>query len=576
MAEEGGVPRDVPFVRLTARRCLRAIRAFVRSEVGGRAVLLFTLLVAFLLAISALNVVNSYVGRDFMTAIEQRDRGGFARYAVAYAAVFAASTLVAVTYRFTEERTGLLWRQWLVRRLVAGYLDRRLFYRLEAEGRIGNPDQRIADDARSFVTMTLSLLLMFLNGTITVVAFSGVLWSISRTLFVVGVVYAAAGSGLSLLLGRPLVRLNYDQADREADLRSELMHVRSHAESIALLGRERQLGARLLDRLAAVVENSKRMIAVNRNLAFFTTGYNYLIQLVPALIVAPLFIRGEVEFGVISQSAMAFSHLLGAFSLIVTQIQAISSYGAVVARLSLLAEAAEAQAVRGAPALAVVSGAGVLVYEHVTLRAPHDGGVLVRDLSVSVPVGGRVLVRGGPDGAKGALFRATAGMWEAGEGRIVRPDRDGVEFLPERPYLAPGTLRGILTDGQAVPDERLGAALRAVGADAVLARAGGLDLERDWDDVLSLPQQQLVSVAHVLAVGARLAVLDRIDTALEAGQTSHVLAALAGNDVGYVVLSDGEQDLAHFDAVLALDADGGWTWSAPLAGGAAPRAEPGR
>ena len=75
---------------------------------------------------------------------------------------------------------------------------------------------------------------------------------------------------------------------------------------------------------------------MNRNLGFFTTGYNYLIQIIPALIVAPLFIRGEVEFGVITQSAMAFAQLLGAFSLIVNQFQSISSFAAVIARLGAL------------------------------------------------------------------------------------------------------------------------------------------------------------------------------------------------------------------------------------------------
>ncbi len=252
--------------------------------------------------------------------------------------VFAALTAAAVLFHFAEERFGLLWREWLTGRLVHFYLENRVYLRATEDSRLTNPDQRITEDVRAFVTMTLSLFLMALNGTLTVLAFSGVLWSISRTLFLVGIAYAAAGSLLTVLLGRRLVALNYAQADREADFRTALIEVRENAESIALHRRERQLEIRLDEHLGAVVSNLRRIIAVNRNLGFFTTGYNYMIQIIPALVVAPLFIRGDVEFGVITQSAMAFSHLLGAFSLVVTQFQAISSYGAVLARLNTLAE----------------------------------------------------------------------------------------------------------------------------------------------------------------------------------------------------------------------------------------------
>ena len=99
--------------------------------------------------------------------------------------------------------------------------------------------------------------------------------------------------------------------------------------------------------------NFRRIIAVNRNLSFFTTGYNWMIQIIPALFVAPLFISGEVEFGVITQSAMAFTMLLGAFSLIITQFQSISSFTAVVARLSSLGEAVEKLASAAAPAIEI-------------------------------------------------------------------------------------------------------------------------------------------------------------------------------------------------------------------------------
>ena len=167
-----------------------------------------------------------------------------------------------------------------------------------------------------------------------VFSFSGVLWSISPLLFGVAIGYAALGTLTALYLGRPLVGLNYRQSDREADFRADLIHVRENAESVALLRREGLLTARLLRRIDGLGDNFRRITSVNRNLGFFTTRYNYLIQLIPLLVVAPLFIRGEVEFGVITQSAMAFAQLLGGLSLIVNQAQSLSAFAAVTARLS--------------------------------------------------------------------------------------------------------------------------------------------------------------------------------------------------------------------------------------------------
>jgi putative ATP-binding cassette transporter len=276
-----------------------------------------------------------------MSAIESRDMAGFVRFAWLYVAVFAGSTLVGVLFRFTEERLGLLWREWLTRRISMAYIDRGLYLRLQGEGAVSNPDQRMSEDVRQLTTTTLSFLLMVLNGTMTVLSFSGVLWVISPKLFMVAALYAFIGSALTIWLGRPLIRLNYRQSDFEANFRSELIRTHQDAADIASGGRQSGVKEQLHARIDDFVDNLRRIIAVNRNLSFFTTGYNYLIQLIPVLIVAPLFIERKVEFGVIGQSAMAFATLLGAFSLVITQFQAISSYASVLTRLSEFVEASE-------------------------------------------------------------------------------------------------------------------------------------------------------------------------------------------------------------------------------------------
>jgi len=556
----------VPITRQTWSQFRRAVTDFANCEVGWRARGLFALLITLLFAFNGLNVLNSYVGRDFMTAISNRDSARFTREAIAYLGVFAASALVGAFYSFSEQRLGLLWREWLTRRLLGAYLDRRAYYRLSAAGVLTSPDERIAEDVRAFTATTLSFVLMLSNTAVTVLAFSGVLWSISRTLFAVAVLYAACGSALTVLFGRPLVWLNYNQLDKEADFRANLVHVQANAESIALLHREGRIGARLRRRFDDLTANMRRIIAVNRNLALFTNGYNYVIQIIPALVVAPLFIRGEVEFGVITQSAMAFSTLVGALSLVVTQFGSISSFAAVVTRLGSLADAMEQGLSPAAAPIDVREDEAHVAYERLTLLSPGSDHVLLRDLSVSVPHGTRVLIVGPNDAAKVALFRATAGIWENGSGRIVRPGLDSILFLPERPYLSPGTLRDVLVREGVIGDEQIATVLHGLGLKPVLERTGGLDVERDWDDVLSLAEQQLFSVARVVLAAPRFAFLERPRTALGSEQTDRILSLLWERSITYLTLGDGGDSLGDYDAVLELAGDGGWTWKSVEAG----------
>lgn len=565
--------QKVPLDKLTGARFVRAVRNFANSEVGWKAKWMFAGLIVLLFGINGMNVLNSYVGRDFMTAIADRNKAEFVQQALLYVAVFAGSTIVAVISRFTEERLGLLWRGFITKRAITFYLAEGTYYRLETTEELANPDQRIAEDIKAFTVTTLSFVLMLLNSSFTVVAFSGVLWSISPLLFGVAVAYAACGSYLTIVLGRPLIKLNYDQLDKEANFRSSLIHVRANAESVMLARREGRLAARLLTRLEDLIANFRKITSINRNVGFFTTGYNWLIQIIPALIVAPTFIDGKIEFGVITQSAMAFSMLVGALSLIITQFQSISNFTAVVARLNSMSEAIERiQPAMGAPietqptagaAIKVSEEEGRVAYEHLTLVSPANDRVLVKDLSISIPFGTRVLLTGSNQAARVVLFRATAGLSVAGEGRIVRPGADHMLFLAQRPYLPPGTLRQILVRTKlehSISDDQILEVLHELNLDPVLVRAGGLDVEQDWETVLSLREQQLLAFIHVLLGAPRFVLLDRASTALSTEVLEKILRMLTRHSITYINNGEADESSGLYDAVLQIDEQGEWTW----------------
>jgi putative ATP-binding cassette transporter len=555
--------QQIPFDKQTAVRFIQAVRIFANSEFGWQAKLMFAGLMALLLGINGMNVLNSYVGRDFMTAIENRNKAEFIQEAVFYIGVFAASTIVAVVSRFTEERLGLLWREFLTRKATNMYLDEGTYYRLQTAEGLANPDQRIAEDVRAFTVTTLSFVLMMLNSAFTVIAFSGVLWSINPLLFGVAALYAACGSYVTLVLSRPLIKLNYDQFDKEADFRSGLIHVRENAESILLAHREDRLEVRLLRRIESFVVNFRKITSVNRNVGFFTTGYNWLIQIIPALIVAPSFIAGQIEFGVITQSAMAFTLIVNAFSLIVTQIQSLSNFAAVVVRLNSLIEALERKQPAPAAGIEMSKDDRRVAYEEVTLLSPVDGQPLLKNLSISIPFGSRALISGSNETGKLALFRATTGLWPSGKGRIIRPAATDIYFLAERPYLPPGTLREVLVDQKlehSIADGQIRDLLHELDLDPVLVRAGGLNIEQDWGTLLSLGELQLLTFTHILLAAPHFVFLDRAGTALNSGQVRKILKMLSKNSITYINFGESDDLRDLYDAVLEIDELGTWRW----------------
>jgi vitamin B12/bleomycin/antimicrobial peptide transport system ATP-binding/permease protein len=154
-------------------------------------------------------------------------------------------------------------------------------------------------------------------------------------------VCVAVGSLLTLVIGRPLIGINFTQRRREADFRHALVLLRDNAEAIALYGGDRSEEGRLLHRLYAVVKNSNLMILWQRNLAFFTYTYDFLLVLVPYFVLAPSFFAGTIAFGQITQASLTFLALRTALAITVDQYNLLSTFAAVVERLGGYLEEAE-------------------------------------------------------------------------------------------------------------------------------------------------------------------------------------------------------------------------------------------
>jgi len=261
----------------------------------------------------------------------------------------------------------------------------------------------------------------------------------------------------------------------------------------------------------------------------------------------------------------AFAQVLGGSSLIVNQFQSISTFAAVIARLSALVGAVEKGPPSSRTTFAVVGADERVGYERLTLFSP-EGRELLKDLTADIPRGRRVLVVGPNEAARIALFRATSGIWSAGVGTLVRPPLHAIFFLPQRPYLPPGTLRDLLLTGQepVITDDQITTALRHAGLDSVREMADGLDSEHDWSAMLSLAEQQQLVLTRLILARPAFAMLDRMNAALKPAQLRHALGRLNENSITYITLAEDAESVDLYDAVLEIDADGTWSWKGAL------------
>ena len=530
--------------------------------------------VLFLLAYTGLSVVLNNKRGVLISSLSAQDEPRFWQTVIIFIAVLVIYAPLLAGYTYLRDRLSLQWRKWLTHRFVDSYFRDRAYYNLHiSETEIDNPDQRIAEDVRSFTQESLTFVLVLVQSVLSVIAFSSVLWGISKPLVFFLVLYALIGTLVTtVVFGKPLVRLNFEQLKKEANLRFSLVRIRENAEAIAFYRGEEQESNQVKQRFLDVFENVKRLLVWELNLNMLTNTYEFLPFVLPALVVAPAIFAGEMEVGKVSEAQGAFMRVFFSLNVVVARFQQLTTFGAGINRLYTFAQFLEQTEATQAsdeqqPQIQTIE-ADRLAVEHLSLQTPNYQRTLVEDLSIELPVGQGLLVMGPSGCGKSSLLRAIAGLWNSGTGAIVRPEPNQMLFLPQRPYMVLGTLRDQLLYPNThleVEEQDLKQVLEQVNLADLDERFGGFDAEQDWADVLSLGEQQRLTFARLLLNKPKYAILDEATSALDLGNEERLYQHL--REKGTTFLSVGHRStLANYhQSLLELSQDKTWQIKQPLA-----------
>jgi putative ATP-binding cassette transporter len=529
---------------------------------------LLALLVILLLGRTEVTVLFNQQTGEFASALAAKDAPRFWHSMVVFGAAIVGAVPIYGFYYFVRDRLGIAWRRWLTDHFLVQYFRNRAFYSLTSNANIDNPDQRIAEDINSFTSQSLKFLLEIVSASLQLVAFSGILWSISKSLVAFLVIYAIVGTVVTFgVFGKPMIGLNFQQLRREADFRFALIRVRENAEAIAFYRGEERESDRVRDRFADLYKNYKKLLRRALGLNLFQYAYSFVTLAVPSVIIAPRILSGELEVGRAIQAGGAFAAMLSALTVFVDNFEALSAFAAGIERLHTFSKTLEDEhphqprGTAGEASVITSLGAQDLELEGLTLKTPNLERTLATDISLKLGNGQGLLILGASGGGKSSLLRAIAGLWNTGSGIIRRPALEDMLFLPQRPYMILGSLREqLLYPGttREVTQDELEEALRRVNLPNLVERCGGFDAELDFAKTLSVGEQQRLAVARVLLHKPRYVILDEATSALDVRNEASIYAELASLDATLISVAHHPGLSKHHGLVLELLGEGAW------------------
>ena len=500
----------------------------------------------------ALQLRLNFWFRDLFNALQEYNADAFWYQLVwVFAPLATVWVVVGMFDTFVDASLHIRWRTWLTRSFYGRWLDAGTHYRVPfTDEHADNPDQRIQSDVNLFISQTTTLSIRLLSQAATLVSFMVILWGLSRDFvlpftdtvvpgFLVWLVvgYAVVGTWLTHIIGRPLIGLDFRQEKVEADFRFSLARTRIYGEQIALLRGERAETVRLGTLFHAIIDNYLGIIVRRIKLGSFTLSYSQISVVFPYILAAPSYFLKKITLGQFQQTGDAFSSVQSSLSFFINSYVTIAAYRANTNRLSSFKRAmTKAEAIGG-------TGEGLFQGNDT------KGDVTASNLKLGLPDGREIIAADTltiPKGSgKSTLFRAIAGIWPFGKGRIDLPKGQSALVLPQRPYIPLGTLRGAVAYPNTTdmyPDAAIRDALVAAQLPALADRLDEIDA---WDQRLSGGEQQRLAVARAILAKPDWLFLDESTAALDEPSEAAIYRMLRERLPDTTIVSIGHRSTLH-------------------------------
>lgn len=505
-------------------------KSYWQSEEKKKAFFLLGCIIALTLGVVYMLVLLNQWNNSFYSALQNYDAKKIFDELIHFSWLAAIYILLAVYSYYLQQTLILNWRRWLTTRFIDIWLQNKTYYNLQMFGKdTDNPDQRISEDVRQFVEMTLSfgigilkafctfasfvVILYNLSGSLSF-TFMGKTWTINGYMLWASLLYSVIGTYITHIVGRKLVKINFIQQKYEADFRFSMIRLRESAESVAFYRGEAQEGSVFKQRFKILLDNFWKLVNKQKQLVFLNSGYSQIAIIFPFVVAMNCYLTKEVTLGGLMQVASAFGRVQDSLSYFVDMYSSIAQWQAVVMRLTCFGHHMH-DVYQQAERFHVerFAAADVVEVDNMQINLP-DGKPLLENISFTLHPGHNVLIKGVSGSGKSTLLRAISGIWPFVDGKIFLPERDKLMFIPQKSYLPLGTLRAALNypGNKPIDDTEL---IYLMDLCQIGYLKDKLDLEADWSHVLSVGEQQRLAFVRAHIQQPQWLFLDEATSALD-------------------------------------------------------------
>lgn len=545
-------------------------KSYWQSEEKKKAFFLLGCIIALTLGVVYMLVLLNQWNNSFYSALQNYDAKKIFDELIHFSWLAAIYILLAVYSYYLQQTLILNWRRWLTTRFIDIWLQNKTYYNLQMFGKdTDNPDQRISEDVRQFVEMTLSfgigilkafctfasfvVILYNLSGSLSF-TFMGKTWTINGYMLWASLLYSVIGTYITHIVGRKLVKINFIQQKYEADFRFSMIRLRESAESVAFYRGEAQEGSVFKQRFKMLLDNFWKLVNKQKQLVFLNSGYSQIAIIFPFVVAMNRYLTKEVTLGGLMQVASAFGRVQDSLSYFVDMYSSIAQWQAVVMRLTCFGHHMH-DVYQQAERFHVerFAAADVVEVDNMQINLP-DRKPLLENISFTLHPGHNVLIKGVSGSGKSTLLRAISGIWPFVDGKIFLPERDKLMFIPQKSYLPLGTLRAALNypGNKPIDDTEL---IYLMDLCQIGYLKDKLDLEADWSHVLSVGEQQRLAFVRAHIQQPQWLFLDEATSALDEDTEANMYSLLQERLQQTTVVSVGHRSTLnkYHELVLRLN-----------------------